>query len=619
MIIQEMWVLICGTLVFFMQAGFTCYEAGLVQSKNVISVSIENLVTFAITVVMFMFIGCPLMFGKSIFSMSGSEYSYLFLQTMFAAVAVTIFAGAMSERSKLTALMIAGAVAAGIIYPVFGKWVWGSMLGGGGAYLGDMGFMDFAGAAVVHSTGGFITLAGLITVGRRKETRSGKSNIPLATLGVFILWFGWLGFNGGNMPITGGLMGLVFINTTLSAGFGMLGALVMNLVLRRKGRYLISIFNGVLGGLVAVTALSGYCGPEGAMAAGFAAGAAADCSTLLLDKFGIDDVVNAVPSHLVGGITGTLLLPFVVRSQYLVCGGRLEQFGVQLIGVCINAAWTLGLSMLIFFLIDKTIGIRVGSEEEKKGLNIVEFNDIYSWESYMEISSYESQINDKNRLLKKQTKILAATEAEEKEKLARELHDGLGQSLAALKLVLKMGAGKKSGGGDAAGKDDISEKALELAETSISEMRNVLEDLRPERLEQGLGKALDYMTQSLDEIEGFSCSFTGGDEMPGFDDPVSLNIYRTVQEALTNVVKHSGASQAEVVCSREADGSCIIRVTDNGRGFDPDAADRGVGLDSMADRIKMIGGDLKIVSGTGKGTMVEIQIKIEDEEQDHGE
>ena len=254
--IQGIWMLICGTLVFFMQAGFTCYEAGFVQSKNVISVSIENLLTFTITVVMFIFVGFPIMFGKSIFSLTGNEYCFLFLQLMFAAVAVTIFAGAMSERSKLVALIIASIVAAGIIYPMFGRWVWGSMLGGSGTYLAEMGYMDFAGASVVHATGGFITLAGLIVVGKRRETKAGKSNIPLATLGVFILWFGWLGFNGGNMKITSDLMGLVFVNTTVAASFGMAGAIVSNLIFRRKGRYLISIFNGLLGGLVAITAMA---------------------------------------------------------------------------------------------------------------------------------------------------------------------------------------------------------------------------------------------------------------------------------------------------------------------------------------------------------------------------
>lgn len=602
MITQDIWVLICGALVFFMQAGFTCYEAGFVQSKNVISVSIENLLTFMITVVMYLFVGLPLMYGKNIMNLSGGDYCYLFLQIMFAAVAVTIFAGAMSERSKLSALLIASVVVAGLIYPVYGRWVWGSLANASGAWLADMGFMDFAGASVVHSTAGFVTLAGLIIVGRRRETRSGKSNIPLATLGVFILWFGWLGFNGGNTPITEDFMGLVFVNTTIAASFGMIGALVVNLILRRKGRYLISIFNGVLSGLVAITAMSGYCRPLGAVAVGIIAGVMADCSTMLLDKWHIDDVVNAVPTHLVGGIAGTLLLPFVIEKQYLACGTRSAQFGAQLLGISVNAAWTLGLSLLLFFIIKKTIGIRVSGSEEKKGLNIVEFNDLYSWETYMEISSYESEINDKNTLLNKQAKLLVATETREREKLARELHDGLGQSLATLKLILKMQKGT------------VPDEALELTETSIAEMRNVLYDLRPACLDDGLYEAIKFMAKNLSDIDGFTCTVENKDAWPEPDDAVSLNIYRLIQEALTNVVKHSGAGKAVVRCDKNDDGSCDIAVTDDGVGFDKDdTGSSGIGLLSMRDRARMIGGDIDIITEKGRGTEIIIHVPAKNE------
>lgn len=597
MITQQIWVLICGALVFFMQAGFTCYEAGFVQSKNVISVSIENLLTFMITVAMFISIGYYLMFGESIISMPSSHYSYLFLHIMFAAVAVTIFAGAMSERSKITALLTASIFAAGLIYPVYGRFVWGDALGGNFAWLHQLGFMDYAGASVVHTTAGFITLAGLIIVGSRTSTRTGKSNIPLATLGVFILWFGWLGFNGGNQQVDLDQMGLVFLNTTLSASFGMMGALVANLLRRRKGRYLISIFNGVLGGLVAVTAVSGWCHPLSAVIIGFIAGVCADLSTLILERYGIDDVVNAIPAHLVGGICGVLLLPWFIDKQYLLCDSRMEQFGAQCLGLMVNFGWAFGLSLLMFWAINKTIGIRVSGEDEKKGLNIVEFNDIYSWESYMEVSSYESQINEKNRLLMKQSKLLTKTEAQEKENLARSLHDGLGQSLAALKLLLKMND------------SELSRKALDLTETSIGEMRNVLNDLHPAWLDEGLTKALAYMTESLDGIHGFECSLDVQDHVPDFDETVSLNIYRLIQESLTNVVKHSEATRAVVTCSfGPAKTSYTFTVADNGIGFDPNVIIHGIGLDSMKDRARMIGGDLHIITKPGKGTKVEIEV-----------
>jgi len=597
MITQQIWILICGALVFFMQAGFTCYEAGFVQSKNVISVSIENLLTFMITVALFIFAGYPLMFGESIFNMPQDHYAYLFLHIMFAAVAVTIFAGAMSERSKLSALLTASIFAAGFIYPVYGRFVWGDMFGGSGAWLHNIGYMDYAGASVVHTTAGFITLAGLIIVGSRVETKSGKSNIPLATLGVFILWFGWLGFNGGNQQVTMDKMGLIFLNTTLAATFGMMGALITNLLIKRKGRYLISIFNGVLAGLVAITAMSGWCLPWAALIIGFIAGVCADLSTLLLDKYNIDDVVNAIPAHLVGGLCGILLLPFFIQSRYLLRGSRIEQFGAQVLGIAVNFGWAFGLSLLMFYVIKKTMGIRVGRDEENKGLNIVEFNDLYSWESYMEISSYESQINEKNRLLMKQSKLLSKTEAQEKENLARSLHDGLGQSLAALKLLLQMND------------SEISRQALELTETSIAEMRNVLNDLRPAWLEEGLEKALAYMTESLDGLNDFSCKIDIEDSLPPFDETMSLNIYRLIQEALTNVVKHSKATEATVTC-KMANDKCTFVITDNGIGVDPKNTDYGIGINSMTDRARMIGGDLHIATSPGDGTTIEIEVPV---------
>ena len=173
---------------FFMQAGFTCYEAGLVQSKNVISVAIENIFNLTISIVLFSLVGFPMMFGETIFSAdSSAETAFVFLQIMFAAVSVTIFAGALSERTKLAPLLVAGAVSAALIYPLFGRLAWGSHLSGNASWLEKLGFLDFAGASVVHMTAGFVALAGLLAVGSRSRQHTGKSNIPLAVLGVFIL------------------------------------------------------------------------------------------------------------------------------------------------------------------------------------------------------------------------------------------------------------------------------------------------------------------------------------------------------------------------------------------------------------------------------------------------
>lgn len=604
--VPVIWQLLCGCLIFFMQAGFTCYEAGFVQSKNVISVTIENLLTFGITVILYVFVGAPLMFGSfaAIWNVP-QNYLFLFVQAMFAAVSVTIFAGAMSERTKLVPLLLASFCSAALIYPVFGHWVWAGRMGGH-AWLAELGFIDFAGASVVHLTAGCIALAGLLVTGSRKNRGAGRSNIPLATLGVFILWFGWLGFNVINCEQLENV-GLVCINTMLSATTGMGGAIMVIVVSRKKGGYLISSFNGVLAGLVAITAISEYCTPIGAAILGLIAGISSELIMKLVTNKTVDDVVNVIPTHLCGGIVGCLLAPFLVAPAYLH-HGVFTQFAVQLLGVAVNIAWAFTSAYLMFHLIDKVVGLRVSSEEEDQGLNIVEFNDIYSWEKYIEISSYESQIREKNRLLRKQSRLLVVTEEQEKNNLAKELHDGVGQSLAALKLLLKLNLKYAQEQGDEKLAASAAQ-AVKLADSSISEIRNVLNDLRPQYLERGLSQGLQFMVDNLDAIEGFHCTLQTDDPIPEFDDTISLNIYRLLQEALTNVVRHAKASEAMIVC-RQLSESYYFEVRDNGIGFDLAKVEHGVGLDSMSDRIKMLGGAMQIHTKPGEGTTVTMEVPL---------
>ena len=607
---DTLWMLVCACFVFFMQAGFTCYEAGLVQSKNVISVAIENIFNLTISIVLFSLVGFPLMFGKTIFSAdSSAETAFVFLQIMFAAVSVTIFAGALSERTKLAPLLVAGAVSAALIYPLFGRWAWGSHLGGSPSWLEKLGFLDFAGASVVHMTAGFVALAGLLAVGSRSRQHTGKSNIPLAVLGVFILWFGWFGFNGGCIRPGDPALSKVFLNTCMGAAYGTLGALCSNLLLKRNGGYLISLFNGVLSGLVSITALSAYCSFWSAMIVGFIAGILADLTSVLLEKLHIDDVVNVIPVHLIGGLTGILALPFCITVSALPTGSRLEQFGVQIIGACICFAASFGISFIVFLLMKHTTGLRVTKEEEEKGLNIVEFSDIYSWQNYIETSSYEQEIQEKNDLLRKQTRLLAVTEEQEKKRLAKDLHDGVGQSLSALKVILGMGKmqAKKS---ENPSLQKTAEKAADLADLSLKEMRNVLNNLKPEALEKGGLKAgLSAMTENLDQIDDFTCRLNLIDPLPDFDETVELNLYRLVQESLTNVVKHAQAKEAVVTGqSSQRSGFYTIRIKDDGIGFNPESEQLGVGIPSMNDRVKMLGGTFHLYSMEGKGTEIIMEV-----------
>ncbi|HWQ78267.1 MAG TPA: histidine kinase [Anaerovoracaceae bacterium] len=630
--IDTLWIIICACFVFFMQAGFICYEVGFVQSKNVISVAIENLLTFMITSIGFCLVGFPLMFGETVGGLVGSSfwhfdgideasplgYAFVFFELMFAATAVTIFAGSMSERTRLFPLQIAAIISAAVIFPVYGHWVWGGLFLKQQTWLSALGFIDFAGATVVHTTAGFIALAGLIAVGKRNKPQGGRSNIPFAALGVFILWFAWFGFNGGSLLAFNDKVGLVLLNTNLAAAAGMLGALAMNLILSRNGGYLVSIFNGSLGGLVAITAASYYLDPIPALIVGLLSGMIVDLSSYLLEKTGIDDAVGAVPVHLFGGMAGTLLLPFFMRAELLHTADRLSQFLVQLLGFFVNFCWAFGVSFIMFKIIDKTLGLRVTAEEEEKGLNIVEFSDIYSWEKYMEISGYEREIKDKNDLLRKQARLLAVTEEQEKAKLARDLHDGVGQCLAALKLVLGLTKKDLESSKDRPDRKELlesTEKAVTLAEDSINEIRNVLNNLKPEPLqENGLTSGLAAMADGINRTGKLTCTLLIRKPIPHFDETVTLNIYRVIQEAVTNTVKHANASKIDIVTG-QSKGSDIydFLVADDGIGFSAESGDYGMGIPSMADRVKMLGGRFHIDSAEGKGTRILVEVPVTDE------
>lgn len=629
--INMLWIIICGCFVFFMQAGFICYEVGFVQSKNVIFVAIENLLTFMITTVGFCIFGFPLMFGKTFYGIIGNSlwffsgiseasplgYTFVFFQLMFAATAVTIFAGSMSERTKLLPLQVAAFISAVIIFPIYGHWVWGGLFLNQTSWLSALGFIDFAGATVVHTTAGFIALAGSIVVGKRIKTKNSKSNIPFAVLGVFILWFAWFGFNGGSLLAFNDKVGLILINTNLAAASGMIGALLMNILLVRSGGYLLAIFNGVLGGLVAITAGSCYLEPVAALMIGFLAGMIVHLSKVLLDKMGVDDAVGAIPIHLFGGLAGTLLLPFFMNVEFLHTANRFSQFWIQLLGLTVNFCWAFGAAYIMFRIIDKSVGLRVTTEEEDKGLNIVEFSDIYSWEKYLEISEYETEIKQKNDLLRKQTRLLTVTEEQEKTKLARDLHDGVGQSLAALKIILGMTNKQLLTSNTEIKQADLlqkTERAAVLADNSIDEIRTVLNNLKPEILKSsGLIGGLESMTKDLNQMGQLNCRLEIKKPIPRFDEMITLNLYRIIQEALTNIVKHAKAQDVVILVGAVSKhGFYSFQIIDDGVGFHTENREYGMGIPSMSDRVKMLGGNFQIFSEIGKGTRVVVEVPLID-------
>jgi len=420
--INHVWVMVAACMVFFMQLGFTSYEAGFSQSKNAISISIRNLVEFLVSSLAFYVVGFGLMFGASHMGWIGTNhffacgvathtgslsYTFFFYQLVFAATASTILSGAIAERSSIIPNIIGPAFTVSVIYPIFGHWAWGNLFyPDQSGWLGRMGFIDFAGSTVVHSIGGWFALAGALVLGPRigKYNPDGSSNpmglhnVPLATLGTFFLWFGWFGFNGGSLLRASADIGLVITNTNMAAAAAGVSALIFNYATEKRlnaGK----LFTAVLAGLVAITAGSSRVNPDGAVYIGLITGVVAILAQDFIEKIlKIDDPVAAVAVHGVGGVIGTLCVaPFAEKSSLLVEGSRLHQLGIQAVGVGIAFVWSFGLGMLFFWCVKKTLGIRVSTEEEKKGLNVAEYEDVASWLDFMRIS----RLQDLNILLER--------------------------------------------------------------------------------------------------------------------------------------------------------------------------------------------------------------------------
>ena len=604
---NSIWMIVCAAMIFFMQAGFTCYEAGLVQSKNVISVAVENIFSLSAGVLSFGIVGFVMMFGTYPHGPDGTAFFMVHL--MYAMICATLFAGAMSERTRITPLIVASAVVAGIIYPVFGRWTWHSHYGTGSGWLEQLGFVDYSGACVVSMTAGFVALAGITIVGPRNDFNNNSTNLPLAVLGVFIIWFGWFFYNGAATEMDSGKLPLIFTNVVFAAAAGTLGALEANFMRKQRGEYLLSCFNGCLSGLVSITALSAYCTPLEAGVVGIMAGILADFTDAAMKYKGLDDVVHVVPIHLVGGLVGTLSVAGFAQIEYLNGHDRVGQLGIQIITIIFCALWSYGTAYFLFKIMNRYQPIRITKDQEDKGLNIVEFNDLFSWNNYLETSNYQREILEKNKVLAKQTELLTKTEEQEKIKLARDLHDGLGQSLAAMKVMIAVGE-KQLRDGKPLSLAKTADKISDLADESISEMRVLINNLKPAILEEeGLAAGIGNLVDNIASVGGLQCEFKVFNPIPDFDETTMLNIYRLIQESLTNVVKHSYATHVEVSCRDSLNEDYyIFSVNDNGIGFEIEPNNPGIGISSMNNRVTMIGGRLNIFSHPGEGTHVIMEV-----------
>ena len=385
--LDTVWVLVAAFLVFFMQAGFAMVEAGFTRAKNASNIIMKNLMDFAIGSIAFFAIGFGIMFGNDIAGIIGSSgflnpdkldlglnipiEVFIIFQTMFAATSATIVSGAMAERTKFLSYVVYSFVISLIIYPVVGHWVWG------GGWLSKLGFVDFAGSTVVHSVGGWAALVEAAMLGPRmgKFGTNGKintiqgHNIVLGALGVFILWFGWFGFNPGSTLAAVPNLGKIAMTTNLAAAAG--ACITMIITWIRHGKPDVGItLNGALGGLVAVTAGTAVVSMWGAIAIGAIAGFIVVYGVELLERvFKIDDPVGAIPVHCMCGVFGTLMVGLFAVDGGLFYGGGLNLLVIQLIGVGAVALWTIASSILLFSAIKATIGLRVDKEDEALGLD----------------------------------------------------------------------------------------------------------------------------------------------------------------------------------------------------------------------------------------------------------
>jgi len=393
--LDTVWVLLAAFLVFFMQLGFGMVEAGFIRAKNTCNILTKNFLDFCMASIGFFIFGYAIMFGDGnafmglkgwflIGAESGADvplYAFWLFQAAFCGAAATIVAGGMAERMKFQAYLIYSFIISALIYPIVGHWIWG------GGWLATLNFADFAGSTVVHTVGGVAALVGTILLKPRlgKYKPDGKPNaiaghsIPLASLGVFVLWFGWFGFNPGSSLHVGdgSLIALVAINTNLAAAAG--GITAMITVWKIFGKPDLSMaMNGALAGLVAITAPCAFVDPWAAILIGAIGGILVVIGVILLDKMHIDDPVGAVPVHGINGIWGTLAVGFFGKESLglahngLFYGGGLRQLGVQALGsvsVILFIVITMG---IVFKLIDVIIGLRVSREEELKGLDIGE-------------------------------------------------------------------------------------------------------------------------------------------------------------------------------------------------------------------------------------------------------
>jgi ammonium transporter len=539
--IDTLWLLICSLLIFLIQPGFMCLESGLTRSKNSINVAIKNLADFGLSVSLFWAVGFGLMFGTGNGWFGTTDFlvnvdqdleiiPFFIFQAMFAGTATTIFAGAVAERLKFMGYLIVAIAVSGIIYPVFGHWIWGGVIETSSTgWLRALGFYDFGGSTVVNSLGGWVALASLIVIG----SRTGKYvpgqlpnkihgyNLPLSVLGCLFLWFGWLGFNGGSLLEFSDLVPKVIVHTLLAGVAGMIVAGILNWF---KGHLIDveALIFGSLAGLVSITASCNVVTTPIALVIGGIGGAVMTLVMFLLERWHIDDAVGAVPVHIGGGVWGTLAVGLFAQPEVLNTGlSKGHQILIQLLGIVVCFIWAFGLTWLLVNFTNRIFPLRVSLEDEDIGLNIAEHGaktEVYDLlqimdrqaktddlglrvpvEPFTEVGHIATRYNYVMDSLEARTKLIRKT-------FGRYVSDEVVEQLLKSPNALELGGERKK---------------ITILTSDLRGFTAISERLEPEEVVKILNFYLQYMTKIILSYNGTIDKFIGDGILVLFGAPTS--------------------------------------------------------------------------------------------------
>jgi ammonium transporter, Amt family len=406
-VIHTLWVVIAGAMVFLMQAGFALLETGMVRAKNAVNVMMKNYMDLCVGTLLFWLVGYGLMFGDNPTGLYGTnlfglasapnwDYTLIFFQIMFAATAATIVSGAMAERTNYIAYLIGTCGITAIIYPIFGSWAWNDH-----GWLKQMGFIDFAGSTVVHSVGGWCSLAGIMLLGPRLGRFSDRGevrtipghNLSFVAIGGFLLWFGWFGFNGGSTLAAGTNVGHILLNTHMAGAAGAVAAMLTSMITRQPA-LMTNAVNGSIAGLVAITAGCASMQVPYAILTGAIGGSLSVLGIIWLEKMRLDDVVGAVSVHGLCGAWGTLAAGMFLTGNMF----DLHQMMVQVIGIGAAFVWVFFTAFAMYYIISIIVDLRVSSMHEQRGLDITEHGEI-GYPEFGNDAAYSSEnLKDLNKL-----------------------------------------------------------------------------------------------------------------------------------------------------------------------------------------------------------------------------